>query len=262
VVADLPQAVDRPVSRCLRKELNRRAQHASDVKVALEELQEDSTSGLTQNVAAVPASQRTGALRPVAIAGGVVLLLATAAIALWPVPTAPAPTAFVPVPLTSLPGSEGAPTFSPDASQVAFMWSREGASTIDAADPVQVTKQGAFWVAASRDSDWVFYSEIVAPFRLHRVRPDGSGDSVVVAESTRAFTTTKGALWFVVNPKPEDPSVAVRALHFSDNTIRDVARLDFLPIPVGMSVSPDERYVLVTRPDLSGSDLLLVNDFR
>ena len=51
-------------------------------------------------------------------------------------------------------------------------------------------------------------------------------------------------------------------LRFAGNTIRDVARVDFPPDLGAMSVSRDERYVLLTRPDRSGSDLLLVNDFR
>jgi len=36
---------------------------------------------------------------------------------------------------------------------------------------------------------------------------------------------------------------------------------EFLPGP-GLSVSPDERYVLVTKPDLRGADLMLVERFR
>ena len=44
-------------------------------------------------------------------------------------------------------------------------------------------------------------------------------------------------------------------------TIRDRAPIDFL-YGGGMSVSPDERYVLLSRQDLSGSDLMLVNNFR
>jgi hypothetical protein len=51
-------------------------------------------------------------------------------------------------------------------------------------------------------------------------------------------------------------------LRFADNKTVDVVKVDFFPSPVGMSVSPDERYVLLTRPDQSGNDLFLVNDFR
>ena len=66
-------------------------------------------------------------------------------------------------------------------------------------------------------------------------------------------TSAKG-LWFVSFPKPGDKEVMVRLLRASDNVTVDVARIDFLPTPVGMAVSPDEKSLLVTRPDVSGSD--------
>src|SRR4051812_10297731 len=53
----VPQQVERLVSRCLRKDLARRAQHASDVKIALEELRDDSASGV---LAGVRAPERPG----------------------------------------------------------------------------------------------------------------------------------------------------------------------------------------------------------
>jgi eukaryotic-like serine/threonine-protein kinase len=45
IVKSLPQEVERIISRCLRKDQNRRFQHMGDVKVELEELKEESDSG-------------------------------------------------------------------------------------------------------------------------------------------------------------------------------------------------------------------------
>ena len=42
---DLPAELEKIISRCLRKDLERRAQHAGDIKLALDELREDFTSG-------------------------------------------------------------------------------------------------------------------------------------------------------------------------------------------------------------------------
>jgi len=42
VAPDLPAELDKIISRCLRKDPDRRAQHAADIKLALEELREDS----------------------------------------------------------------------------------------------------------------------------------------------------------------------------------------------------------------------------
>jgi hypothetical protein len=38
-------------------------------------------------------------------------------------------------------------------------------------------------------------------------------------------------------------------------------RLEF-PSALDLSVSPDEHYLLLTKADTSGTDLLLVNNFR
>jgi hypothetical protein len=44
VAPDLPAELDKIISRCLRKDPDHRAQHAGDIKLALEELREDSVS--------------------------------------------------------------------------------------------------------------------------------------------------------------------------------------------------------------------------
>ena len=46
LVDGLPREVERLISRCLRKEVNQRSQHMDDVKLALEELKEESDSGV------------------------------------------------------------------------------------------------------------------------------------------------------------------------------------------------------------------------
>ena len=52
--------VERLVSRCLRKDLSRRAQHADDIKVALEELREDSSSGVLAGGSVLLAGRTAG----------------------------------------------------------------------------------------------------------------------------------------------------------------------------------------------------------
>src|SRR5438270_6362222 len=45
VAPDMPAELDKIISRCLRKDPDRRAQHVDDIKLALEELRDDSASG-------------------------------------------------------------------------------------------------------------------------------------------------------------------------------------------------------------------------
>jgi hypothetical protein len=128
----------------------------------------------------------------------------------------------------------------------------------------QITKTGGANVKVSRDGQWLFYQGVTLPLVIHRTRTDGSDDTVVVDEDVRIgmFAATEHALWFVTNPVPGRTSVVLKRLDFTTGAIREVATIDFVPIPVGLSVSADERYALVTRNDRNGSDLLLVTDFR
>src|SRR5215831_10605555 len=45
LATDLPAELEKIISRCLRKDLDRRPQHVGDIKLALEELRDDSASG-------------------------------------------------------------------------------------------------------------------------------------------------------------------------------------------------------------------------
>ena len=119
IAPGLPKELERIVARCLRKDLARRSQSMAEIKIALEELKEETESGVSMGVAAAarkPASRlRWGA------AGGAVLALGAALFFLLPrFRETRAP--LNEVPLTSYPGNQGQPTLSPDGSQFAFVW--------------------------------------------------------------------------------------------------------------------------------------------
>jgi eukaryotic-like serine/threonine-protein kinase len=120
VAAGLPREVERLIRRCLHKDPAHRFQHMDDLKVALEELKDESDSGA---LAAVTAPTRTRRWRwwlPVGIACTVLL----AALVVWLV-RRPPPSDLKAVPLTSYAGVESEPSFSPDGNKVAFTWSGE-----------------------------------------------------------------------------------------------------------------------------------------
>jgi Tol biopolymer transport system component/serine/threonine protein kinase len=122
VVEGLPHELERIIARCLRKSPERRFQAMPDLKVALEELKEESDSG---TLSAAPVTVRLGNRRLVWV--GLLAVLTLGAGALWFVrSTAKAPEAvWHAVPLTTYPGSQEQPTFSPDGNQVAFAWDGE-----------------------------------------------------------------------------------------------------------------------------------------
>ena len=122
IVADLPKDLEKLILRCLRKEPDKRFQHMADVKVELEEIREGSTSSATateggRGLGWAGGSWMAAVLIIVVVAGaGLTRLLHSRR------PATPAPTL---VPLTTLQGDEGSPTFSPDGNQIAFSWDAE-----------------------------------------------------------------------------------------------------------------------------------------
>ena len=116
MVAGVPTDLDKAILRCLRKDPERRFQHVDDVKVALQEIKEDSESGSTSPL---PERGKRRGRRAIAAFGSIVVL--TIASLIWSRRAPPPPPPQV-VPLTALNGSEVYPTFSPDGNQVAFAW--------------------------------------------------------------------------------------------------------------------------------------------
>jgi serine/threonine protein kinase len=172
--------------------------------------------------------------------------------------------------LTDAPGEDARPAWSPDGRWIYFSSDRSGRNEIwrmtpDGRDLLQITKNGGITVAVSKDGEWVYFqaSGAAAP-GIHRIRPDGSGEEFVVNENVRflGFALSKSALWWILNSVSGRPEVTLRRMRLADRTVEDVTVIPFVPGPVGMTVSSDERHVLVTRPVLGGSDLLLVEGFE
>jgi eukaryotic-like serine/threonine-protein kinase len=179
LVNDLPREVERVIRRCLRKDPEHRFQTMADLRVALEELREESESGVLET--AGMARPRSG--HRLIWTLGVVAAFAVAAIALWfirPWSKAPeeSPTA---VPLTAYAGDESMPSFSPDGSQVAFMWDGAKEDNFDiyvklvgAEPPLRLTTNPAFECspAWSPDGRWIAFL---------RILPGGKADVVLIS---------------------------------------------------------------------------------
>ena len=142
----VPRELEKLIARCLRKDPERRAQHMSDLKLALEELKEESESGQLSSTAPAAARRRPRWVIP--IAGGAVLL-AVAAAALILRKEQPE-TAFKTVIVTSYSGDEAEPALSPDGKHIAFSWNGEKEDNydiyvklVDAGNPVRLTQNPA-----------------------------------------------------------------------------------------------------------------------
>jgi Tol biopolymer transport system component/predicted Ser/Thr protein kinase len=143
---DAPRDLERIIARCLRKDRDRRFQHMDDVKVALEDLKEESESGKLETAAA-PAT-RFSIRRGVAV---VVLVLGAlvAGTGWWLArQSAPAPaTAHNLVRLTSHSGLATTPALSVDGKLLAYASDHSGEGNLDlyilqlgGSEPIRITR--------------------------------------------------------------------------------------------------------------------------
>ncbi len=117
----IPPELERVIARCLRKDPGRRFQHMDDLRVALEEVKEESESGKLQAASAV--ERRRPSWWPWA-AGWAAALLLSSALVWWLRKESPPPEDLPPVPLIST-GNSCCPSFSPDGTKMAFSWTGE-----------------------------------------------------------------------------------------------------------------------------------------
>ena len=119
IVEGLPPEAEQIINRCLRKDRERRWQTMADLKVALQELKEEGNLG---RLAAAEIPQHKRRLGLVWAVGILLLAIAVAGL-LWLVRpgSKPSPLAMAAIPLTTDPGFEDAPSFSPDGNQVAYV---------------------------------------------------------------------------------------------------------------------------------------------
>jgi len=148
ISAGVPTELDKIIARCLRKDPERRAQGIADIKLALEELKQESESGRVPAATDVRPPARVP--RFVAIATGVVtLLVAAAGLAWWLLKRpASAPARSEWVQITNLPDSAVQPALSPDGRMLTFIRGPSSFTTtgqvyvkmLPSGEPVQLTR--------------------------------------------------------------------------------------------------------------------------
>lgn len=125
-MGNAPHDLEKLVLRCLKKDPDRRFQHMIDLEVALRELVEE-TESHPEGIASPSAKGRKSRL-----AAGIAVLTALGGVgtaAWWYQGHADPPPRLVQ--LSSYPGTEVYPSFSPDGDQVAFTWGGEKSTNQD-----------------------------------------------------------------------------------------------------------------------------------
>ncbi len=270
IVPDLPPELERVVSRCLRKPVDRRSQSMAEVHVSLRELKETLDSGI---LAAVPAVNARGRKRWVYPSAGALLLglICSVAVYVWPRSVSPPFESRV---LTSFVGTHGYPTLAPDGKQFAFAWDGDVPngkahiyiSLIGSGTPLRLTPEG--------DNDdspsWSPDGESIA--FVHYLGASGASELMVMpALGGRPHMVAQGVLdgpnwspdskWLVWSQRDDSGSFSIRVAPANGGEPRR------LLVPEGKgdsdpAISPDGRQIVFCRIPGGLNDDLYVADFR
>ncbi|MBI1786247.1 MAG: PD40 domain-containing protein [Acidobacteria bacterium] len=207
----LPHEAERIIARCLRKDPARRFQTMADLKVALEEVRDESASGKLDAPAPPPRSSR----KLWWIGGAAVVAAAAVAGWIWR-SSRPAATeqALRPIPLTSFTGNEVRPSLSPDGSQVAFAWDGESGDNydiyvklVDGGTQIQLTKHPADDTAPAWSPDGR-YIAFLREGAIFLITPLGGPERKVaeVQGDGLSWTEDSQSLVAVDRPSGQDPT--------------------------------------------------------
>jgi len=174
-------------------------------------------------------------------------------------------------PLTGAGTGDVAPTWSRNGMWIYFASTRSGALQIwkisaRGGAAVQVTRKGGFQGYETPDGRNLLYVKGRQLPGVWRVPVDG-GDEVSVTDRDqvgywRCWRVARNGIYFATADVPEGPR-----LEFLDLTTGALQRITGLAkapdstIP-GLAVSPDERTLLLSQYDQSGSNVIMVDRFR
>jgi Tol biopolymer transport system component len=133
-------------------------------------------------------------------------------------------------------------------------------------DPLQVTRHGGFAAFESLDGQWLYYSKGYDVSGLWVVPAKGGEEKPVISDFKVGFwgywAVVARGIYFLA---PLPPGRAgVNFYSFESHSINLIAVLPKEPPfgDSGFAVSADERWILYTQVDHSGSDIMLVEGFR
>ncbi|MGB7762601.1 MAG: protein kinase [Bryobacteraceae bacterium] len=194
----IPKELERLVMRCLRKDPERRVQHMADLKVALEELKEESDSGKLTPVQIVPAGSSHKWVI-LGLSAALVLLAAAAGWLWWHSKPGETETAERPFARQTANGVSFSPAISPDGKMLAYLslvagpapdiWVQQTAG----GQAIQITheKDGAAFPVFSPDGTQIAYG---ASGDIYEVSALGGSSRLVVSDGVAPLYAAGGSL--------------------------------------------------------------------
>jgi len=167
--------------------------------------------------------------------------------------------------LTINPAQDGLGSWSHDGKSIYFVSSRSGKRQVwkmpaEGGNAIQLTRHGGEAAFESPDRRFVYYSQGRGQTSLWRVPVDG-GEEQKVLDSVLFlnFAVAPDGIFFV--PAPTDGAWSIRFFSFKTGATTFVAPMDG-PAAMGLSLSPDGRYILYSETGQQNTELMLVENFR
>ncbi len=169
--------------------------------------------------------------------------------------------------LTNHGAADIVPTWSRDGKHIYFSSTRSGAYQVwkmrsDGTDPRAITKTGGFISYESWDAKRLYYTKTnAAATSLWTTGVEGGAEEKVFETLYRHnFRVCEKGIYFSTVDGPEG-GPAVCYYRFRDGKILTVHRMA-QPVALGLSVAPDESWMLFSQLDTAAYDIMLVENFR
>jgi Tol biopolymer transport system component len=172
--------------------------------------------------------------------------------------------------LTTGTSYDGMPSWSRDGRWIYFASNRSGGFQVwkvpvEGGEAVQLTKNGGFRACESPDGKFIYYSKLDAS-GLWRIPVEGGEESLILDQLQKgyfaAWAVVDRGIYFI-NPEPKPPAT-IEFFSFATRRITRIASLEKESFEWSstLAISPDERWILYTQRDQSGSDIMLVENFQ
>jgi Tol biopolymer transport system component/DNA-binding winged helix-turn-helix (wHTH) protein len=167
--------------------------------------------------------------------------------------------------LTDHPSIDAVPSYSRDGRWIYFLSRRSGRNEIwkvpaSGGQALRVTQNGGYVAFESTDGSMLYYAKNLFNSSLWRMPVSGGQEIEVLKSITgHAFAVARTGIYF--ERQNSDGSTSFQFLSFATGKVSSIATVR-QPLSWGMSVSPDERYLLYSQIDRQGSDLMMIENFR
>src|SRR5262245_5236288 len=173
--------------------------------------------------------------------------------------------------LTSDTAEDIVPSFSRDGKWIYFCSNRSGSLQIwklpvAGGQAAQVTKQGGFDSCEAPDGQWLYYAKGRGAPGIWRM-PVAGGEETLALDHHRAgfwryWAVTEKGIYFTTAETPDHP--LIEFFNFATGKVTTITTLEkrIDGNVSGLSVSPDGRALIWSQQDQTGSDIMLMENFR